>query len=94
MLRVQHIAAHRDGWKEDDPVDAWTAEWNDRADREAGAAQFLRGRDFLESRQKLADEHHKMCGILQQLHKLHMEILNFRLRAEVPDDERGTKMLP
>ena len=86
-LRVQHIAAHRDGWKEDDPVDAWTAEWNDRADREAGAAQFLRGRNFLESRQKLVDEHHKMRMVLQQLQKLHMEISNFRLHAKRPDDE-------
>ena len=39
-LLAQHIAAHQLGWIEEDPVDAWPAEWNDGADQEAGAAHF------------------------------------------------------
>lgn len=52
-LLVQHIASHRCSWKEDDPVDEWTAAWNDRADREAGAAQMLRGQEFMVLRDNL-----------------------------------------
>ena len=86
-LLVQHIAAHRTGWKENDPVDAWTAEWNDRADREAGAAQLLRGQAFLECREHLLRAHTGSLRQLQLAQKLHLDISNQKLHAEPQEDE-------
>ena len=86
-LYVQHIAAHRAGWKENDPVDAWTAEWNDRADREAGAAHLLRGQAFLGCREQLLRTHRESLRRLQLTQKLHMDISNHRLQAVPHDDE-------
>ena len=86
-LYVQHIAAHRDGWKENYPVDAWTAEWNDRADREAGAAQLLRGQDFMGCRDQLLRAHRQSLRRLQLTQKLHMDVSNHRLQAGHQEDE-------
>ena len=86
-LLVQHIAAHRAAWRENDPVDAWTAEWNDRADREAGAAQLLRGPDFMGCRDRLLHAHKESLHQLQLAQKLHLDISNHRLQAVPHDDE-------
>ncbi|CAL1159230.1 unnamed protein product, partial [Cladocopium goreaui] len=78
---AQHIAAHQLGWIEEDPVDAWPAEWNDGADQEGSrGSPFLRGPLFLVGRERLLAEHHGMCQQLTQLQKLHLDISEFRLR--------------
>ena len=86
-LLVQHIAAHRAGWREDDPVDAWTADWNDRADREAGGAHFLRGQAFLECRAQLIQAHKESLRHLQLVQKLHIDISNHRFHAAPQEEE-------
>ena len=71
-------------------MDEWTASWNDRADRKAGSAQFLRGPDFLHTRNALLSEHRSQVHHLRLLHKLHLDISNCRLLAEpVEDEETG-----
>ena len=86
-LRVHHVAAHRNSWQQDDPVDEWTAQWNDRADREAGAAQLRRGTGFMQLRTALLAEHHTKLHHLRLLHQLHLDISTCRLFSEPVEDE-------
>eukprot|EP00435_Cladocopium_sp_Y103_P067258 s191_g29.t1 len=69
-IYVQHIAAHRMEYQEADPVDAWTAKWNEKADQAAAAAHFLRSPDFLACRNRLLAQHHEGCELLGQLQAL------------------------
>lgn len=86
---VQHVAAHRASWAELDPVDEWTALWNDRADREAGAAQLLRGTEFMELRDRLPADVQHTGKQLAALQKLHLEISTVRLETADVDEDGG-----
>eukprot|EP00435_Cladocopium_sp_Y103_P019223 s3975_g4.t1 len=87
MLRVQHVAAHRTELYEADPVDAWTAKWNARADWEAASAQYLRPQDFLNCRNRLLAHHREGCELLGQLQALHLDISEHRLANPEVDEE-------
>eukprot|EP00435_Cladocopium_sp_Y103_P044499 s111_g12.t1 len=87
VLQIQHIAAHRSEFLEADPVDAWTAKWNAKADFEAAAAHLLRPPDFWGSRKRLLAHHQEGCERLALLQALHLDISEYRLATPLVDEE-------
>ena len=71
---------------ENDPVNAWTAYWNHRVDREAASAQKMRGDSFLQAWEKVCEAHGTQVDQLLKLQQFHLTISDLRLQAE-PDVE-------
>ena len=88
-LRIQHISSHRDPRGQDDPLDEWTAKWNNAVDQAARQAQLQRPVEV----QALLHAHwqsflHQERNI-DVLRNLHLALAKHAMEAdpEMEDDE-------
>ena len=85
-LSIQHTPGHARCGFVDQDVQDWTARWNDRADREAKAAQRLHGSALLSLHRQLWEVHEREVADLCALQDLHIAVMDIDTKQVRPTD--------
>ena len=86
-ITIQHVPGHSTRADNDLDVGDWAARWNDRADREAQAAQRLHG-PTMKTFEELWKHHEQVVRDLCALQSLHLDVLErFTVTDEGEEEE-------